>query len=789
MKAKNGSIALRMCLLSGGVGLLLPILACSDVDAPPEIQRKGAALKLAAVPSAEAAPEAITGAETAPAEQAGPGAPTHALCDFALYSSHQSKVRDRVQVSGGLVGTSGTTVELAAYSRVLANVESMHNVDLRANAYVNGDVLAGGAISQEAGVVVTGSMWQNTAVNPMTIPTQTFSCNTSGWTTVENGQVRTLTPGSYANVAVRAGGKLVLQAGTYTFNSLRFESGGSSSRAAVDITAESDDLNLRTCGELYFGNFMRMNLLGATQASRLKFYSNTTGMVTVGTDMQFYGTVTAPSAEVHAYSRTTLTGSLYGRDVWIEPDSQLAGIGCPVAPVTFTPVKPSTCPTMTVLPWNYRIGGQTGVFDLPSDPNCSSSPGNPCPHYINYLDNSRWFVTNTWVSSMAYRVGFFSTEGGFDFMRWGSESISLGSVSGMLGAGSTLWSNTGASFGSVRDAVNFTADYSVTYEGVSLDQVQVCTSRSSVDTGQPNYLDLKRRYNGVLLGTNDVVYLRFAGDTTYHQPITLWDDVGSAGNNFDLYERCGALPTPTSYDARANSADSQEYLDVSGCSGTVYLAIHSRNGSGVFSVVRGVHSAAGHTGTLRAGTAFNATAAQMATFNATLQQAARHFYGSTEGEQIVDRIDLYNSQTCTSTSCGGGNCDICFVDEDGTAYAGCEWGVVVQHSYYGTGEGVSHEFGHYQYCIGDEYVNVAAGSIWQCGHSNMANPWGDNNNYCVDFDHGMDKNPDAPVCTNPSGMAQAFSQGTAVDSQNVTFDNYDYEAFDFNGAVGNIVQH
>jgi hypothetical protein len=534
---------------------------------------------------------------------------------------------------------------------------------------------------------------------------------------------------------------------------------------------------------------MRMNLLGTTQASRLKFYSNTTGLVTVGTDTQFYGTVTAPSAEVHAYSRTVLNASLYGRDVWIDPDSQLTGIGCPPPPVSFTPVQPPTCPTMTALSWNYRIGGQTGVFDLPSDPNCTSVTGNPCPHYINNLNNNRWFVSNVWVNSIAFRIGFFSTESGYDFLRWGSETLPIGSVSGSVAAGTTLWSNTSASFGSVRNALNFVADYSVTYEGSSLDQVQICTSRTSVDTGTPNVLDLKRRYHGILLGTNDVVYLQFAADPTRHHPIALWDDMGSAGNNFDLYARCGSLPTPTLYDWRANSPDSQEYIDISGCGSTVYLAVHARSGSGVFSVTRGIHTTAAHTGNLRAGTAFNASSAQMATFNATLQQAARHFYGSTEGEQVVDRIDLYNSQTCTTTSCGGGNCDICFVDEPGTAYAGCGWGVVVQQGYYGTGEGVSHEFGHYRYCIGDEYVNVDVGSIWQCGHSNMANPWGDNNNYCVDFDHMQDKNPAAPDSTLSSVMTQAYSAGTAVDSENVTFDNYDYEAFDFNGLVGNIVQH
>lgn len=759
----------------GGVGWSLVVSGCSiepAAGAPPPVQRSGVALMGVSAPG--------IGAPSA-------GAPTHSLCDYAVYSSHQSQIRDRVTVRGGLVGTSGDSVELGADSKTYANVESMHNVTLRSRAYVNGDVLAVGDITQQDGVVVTGSVLAHTTVNPVAIPSRSFTCNTSGWTAVERGQVLTLAPGSYANVAVRAGGKLVLQAGQYTFNSLRFESGSSSSYASLDVNAATQDLDLRTCGELYFGNFMHTNLLGGTQPARLKLYSNTTQMVTIGTDQSFYGVVTAPLAEIHAYSRAVLQASLYGKDVWIEPDSRIDALACTVA---FVPVQPPTCPSTTNLDWNYRIGGKTGVFDLPSDPNCESTTGNPCPHYINNLDNSRWFVSNTWVGYIGFRVNSFSTESNFDFLRWGLESIPPGSVSGTVAPGTILWSNTAWSFGGIRDALSFVADYSVTYEGAYLDQVQVCTYRTSPDTHGPNTFDLKRRYNGVLLGANDVVYLQFTADAAYHYPITLWADMGGAGTNFDLYARCGALPTPTAYDWRGNSADSQEYVDVSNCAGTAYVAVHALQGSGVFSVVRGIHAPAGHTARLRAGTDFNATAAQMATFNAALRSSVRQFYGSTEGEQVIGQIDLYNSQTCSvgAANCDGANCDICFRDEAGTAYAGCGWGVVVQQSYFADGEGISHEYGHYKFCLGDEYVNMPW-SVWQCGHSNMASPWGDNNNFCVDFDHKTDKNPITPVSTLPSAMTQAFTAGVAVDSENVTFDNYDYADFDFNGLVGNIVQH
>src|SRR6185295_15545172 len=102
------------------------------------------------------------------------------------------------------------------------------------------------------------------------------------------------------------------------------------------------------------------------------------------------------------------------------------------------------------------------------------------------------------------------------------------------------------------------------------------------------------------------------------------------------------------------------------------------------------HGSGGHISNLRAGPDFVATAAQMSTFAATLQGGARHFYGSTEGEQIMGQIDLYNSNGCGSTSCGGASCDICFRNTGGTANASCNGSVNVFTSYWADPEGLSH---------------------------------------------------------------------------------------------------
>jgi hypothetical protein len=56
----------------------------------------------------------------------------------------------------------------------------------------------------------------------------------------------------------------------------------------------------------------------------------------------------------------------------------------------FNQLAPPTCPVPANFAWNYRVGGGTGVFDLPSDPNCTSG----CPQYINKLNHSGgWWPT------------------------------------------------------------------------------------------------------------------------------------------------------------------------------------------------------------------------------------------------------------------------------------------------------------------------------------------------------------------------------------------------------------
>ncbi len=77
-----------------------------------------------------------------------------------------------------------------------------------------------------------------------------------------------------------------------------------------------------------------------------------------------------------------------------------------LAAISFTPIPPAACPSPTTFSYAFRVGGGTGVFDLPSDPNCTTG----CPKYINRVENRRTLLGNRYTSYMNVRLSSFELE-------------------------------------------------------------------------------------------------------------------------------------------------------------------------------------------------------------------------------------------------------------------------------------------------------------------------------------------------------------------------------------------
>lgn len=241
------------------------------------------------------------------------------LCEYTVYSSQGTDIRDRSTSSTGFVG-SGATVTLGADARVTGHVRSTGSSLLRSRANVNGNVTAGGTVTLNAGASVTGTITQNTSVPAQTIPTKSVTFGTAD-VNLLGGQTGSPAPGNYRDIHAFAGSTLRLRAGTYNVRSFILEA--SSVHIVMDVSGGPININVQN--ELRFGNGMKMDLVGSTNPRLVNYYSNWTNQLTIGTDLTLYGVVTAPNANIVAGSRAAVRGSLFGKRVTMDTDDSIRG--------------------------------------------------------------------------------------------------------------------------------------------------------------------------------------------------------------------------------------------------------------------------------------------------------------------------------------------------------------------------------------------------------------------------------------------------------------------------------
>lgn len=476
----------------------------------------------------------------------------------------------------------------------------------------------------------------------------------------------------------------------------------------------------------------------------------------------------------------------------------------PCPPATFAPVQCAACPTMTEVNWSYNVGGRSSVWEQPQDPNCVPTPTSPCPHYINNIRLSgREIVGNQYISQFGFRVDFFKTDSSSDRLSWvlwqnGSETWSPSWV--LSGSPPTGWVDTAVN-GSLQASpivLKFDTDASGTDEGFALGRAHVCCSTTPSTASASEY----RRatpFHGVLLGTNDVVFLAaHSWGQVYHSTVVLEGDQ-ALGNRYYLFVKCNAQPAPTVYDyvSYANSTQQSIHLPLNYCSyGALQIAVYSSAGSGSFKLVVTDHYASEHY-RLRVGSDYAISATDLPTWSRTLSLGAQSFFGVTEGTQYIEAFDLWNGTGCGN--CGGINCDICIRNQPGTGICCNATGQIELYQDYRTlPRGVAHELGHRQLHsnIPDEYAvgsDCPAGvsPCYRDGHTVMANPFGTNHNLCQINDHNTDGTPGVGSAPNEltSAWTKYSASGFAPYQIVETAYQGDYQDFDFGGQLGTVVIH
>jgi hypothetical protein len=457
----------------------------------------------------------------------------------------------------------------------------------------------------------------------------------------------------------------------------------------------------------------------------------------------------------------------------------------------FIPIVCATCPTRTAVVWSWLNHGST--TELPNDPNCVATPDNPCPHYINNIQHRRYVYGNPYTRDFGFNVAHFDTESGFDYLDYGPAGQTLTRLTGAPTTGwrdFTLNTLNGGTF-------YFRTDGSITRQGFALTEARVCCNT----TENPNVpsIAVGTLATGALMGTNDTVYFKFTPpptSSTDHSTVVLYSTGGT--NDFDLYVRCGSKPTASTYDYVNRSGDSNEmvHIPANACSSDFYVAVYSYAGSGQFRAQVGRHRAKRHISNFAIGTQYFATENELAQYRTLFRNGARMLYGSSEGAIFIESFSLNNNGSCAPFGgCGSQQCLACLKNDTGyrsnspLCSGESAAGMMNIGKFNCDHECIAHELGHYYMCQPDEYTDVSGNSRSQCGHSNMANPWGSNNNYCTSTNHKKDKDPTVGDTTlnNTWDNAATTSPPVVPFSFSGTPDNFDFQTHDFNNALGTVL--
>jgi hypothetical protein len=247
-----------------------------------------------------------------------------------IVASSSVAIEDRgeLRLPGGGFATLGNTGNglTSGVQAQTGSIITKGGVFLRDRAIVNGNILAGGAVTTQNLTTVTGTVTQNST--SVILPAGrdlsgvVFPASNAGAVTLPPDGTRSLAPGSYGMVTASSRAVLTLSAGTYYFQSLTLE--------------PQSRLHLNQAGgpvKLYVKNSMIVrgqiaSIAGAPDGFVLGFAG--TGSVVLETPFPG-GTVIAPSAGVVIASLGTnaFRGQLFAKDIQVRPQAVVTCIPIP----------------------------------------------------------------------------------------------------------------------------------------------------------------------------------------------------------------------------------------------------------------------------------------------------------------------------------------------------------------------------------------------------------------------------------------------------------------------------
>lgn len=233
---------------------------------------------------------------------------------YFIYGKEALVLADRSHLGAGFVGSPGY-VEVGGNSRIHASALA-GQLQLRSNALLNGSAYTDQSVGTQPQALISGSVQPSSAA-PQCLEPELPAAAPGSADVLVVGTLE-LPPGSYGNVSVAVGARLLVSGGTYQFESLIFEA---DTMLIGTWTGEPARLVVQDAAS--FGDRHRQLLIApSTTPSQaiVEVLSHAETSLRIGTNSEFAAKVVAPESDISVGSRTTIAAPLYGRTLLLEPD-------------------------------------------------------------------------------------------------------------------------------------------------------------------------------------------------------------------------------------------------------------------------------------------------------------------------------------------------------------------------------------------------------------------------------------------------------------------------------------
>jgi hypothetical protein len=172
-------------------------------------------------------------------------------------------------------------------------------------------------VTRQTGTVVTGTITESGFIQvPNLNLSFTFPGTNQGNIDVLPNTTRTIAPGAWADVSVKAGATLFVSGGTYSFNNFTVETG-----AKISCTSQTTQVTVY----VKLGFTFRGSIIEKNSSARPKFFLGCFGTSLIPIEAPYTGTLVAPDAPVKlgTVGAPGHTGAFFVKDLTVDPDNTI----------------------------------------------------------------------------------------------------------------------------------------------------------------------------------------------------------------------------------------------------------------------------------------------------------------------------------------------------------------------------------------------------------------------------------------------------------------------------------